>query len=152
MGEALSLALRAAGQTAPNPVVGCVVLDRDGNVAGEGFHERAGGPHAEVFALRAAGERARGGTAYVTLEPCAHHGRTAPCEAALRAAGVARVVVGCPDPDPRVAGRGLDRLRKAGVQVSVGCLLEDCERANEAFLKDARERAAREAAEEARRG
>ncbi len=104
----------------PNPWVGCVVVDEQGNVAGEGWHRRPGTPHAEAEALTAAGPRARGGTAYVTLEPCAHHGRTPPCADALIAAGVRRVVVALEDPDPQVAGRGLARLRAAGIDVEVG--------------------------------
>ncbi|MEV0518782.1 bifunctional diaminohydroxyphosphoribosylaminopyrimidine deaminase/5-amino-6-(5-phosphoribosylamino)uracil reductase RibD, partial [Nonomuraea sp. NPDC050405] len=98
MARAVELATRGHGTTSPNPVVGCVVVDAAGRIAGEGFHAHAGGPHAEVVALRQAGERARGGTAYVTLEPCDHTGRTGPCSRALLDAGVARVVVAVPDP------------------------------------------------------
>lgn len=115
MVRAAALAAGAA-RTSPNPPVGCVVLDRDGEVVGEGRHERAGEPHAEVVALAAAGQRARGGTAVVTLEPCRHTGRTGPCTEALLAAGVARVVVGVPDPTA-AAGGGADRLREEGVEV-----------------------------------
>jgi diaminohydroxyphosphoribosylaminopyrimidine deaminase/5-amino-6-(5-phosphoribosylamino)uracil reductase len=115
--RALELAERGRGTTHPNPVVGCVLV-RDGAVVGEGWHERAGGPHAEVAALRAAGERARGATAYVTMEPCNHHGRTPPCSEALIEAGVARVVAASSDPDPRAAG-GFDRLREAGIDVEL---------------------------------
>ena len=97
--------------THPNPVVGAVVVARD-EVVGEGWHERTGGPHAEVVALEAAGERARGGTLFVTLEPCAHHGRTPPCVDAILAAGIARVVVGARDPNPKPDGRGFARLRE----------------------------------------
>jgi diaminohydroxyphosphoribosylaminopyrimidine deaminase / 5-amino-6-(5-phosphoribosylamino)uracil reductase len=104
----------------PNPWVGSVVVDERGEIAGTGFHERPGAPHAESVALAAAGDRARGGTAYVTLEPCAHHGRTPPCAEALITAGVQRVVVALEDPDPRVAGRGLGQLRAAGIEVVVG--------------------------------
>jgi diaminohydroxyphosphoribosylaminopyrimidine deaminase / 5-amino-6-(5-phosphoribosylamino)uracil reductase len=104
----------------PNPWVGCVIVDDRGAVAGEGWHQRPGTPHAEVHALAAAGHRARGGAAYVTLEPCAHLGRTPPCADALVEAGVRRVVVALEDPDPRVAGRGITRLRAAGLDVSVG--------------------------------
>lgn len=114
--RACELAARGAGTTLPNPVVGCVLLAPDGTVVGEGFHERAGGPHAEVVALAAAGERAAGATAVVTLEPCNHTGRTGPCSEALIAAGVARVVVAVRDPWPTAAG-GIDRLREAGVDV-----------------------------------
>jgi diaminohydroxyphosphoribosylaminopyrimidine deaminase/5-amino-6-(5-phosphoribosylamino)uracil reductase len=117
LARAIELAERGRGTTHPNPIVGAVLV-RDGEVAGEGWHERKGGPHAEVVALERAGERARGATAYVTLEPCAHHGATPPCADALVAAGVARVVVGQRDPHPGHAG-GLERLREAGVEVDV---------------------------------
>ncbi|MDR5868494.1 bifunctional diaminohydroxyphosphoribosylaminopyrimidine deaminase/5-amino-6-(5-phosphoribosylamino)uracil reductase RibD [Halomonas koreensis] len=127
MARALVLARRGLYTTDPNPRVGCVLV-RDGRRVGEGWHERAGEPHAEVHALRDAGEAARGATAYVTLEPCSHHGRTGPCAEALVRAGVARVVVAMRDPNPRVAGRGIERLREAGIAVEVG-LLEDQARA-----------------------
>jgi diaminohydroxyphosphoribosylaminopyrimidine deaminase / 5-amino-6-(5-phosphoribosylamino)uracil reductase len=116
--RALELAERGRGTTRPNPVVGAVVGAGD-DVVGEGWHERAGGPHAEVVALDAAGERARGATLYVTLEPCAHHGRTPPCVDAIIAAGVARVVAGAADPNPKTDGRGVARLREAGVEVEL---------------------------------
>lgn len=116
--RALALAERGRGTTAPNPVVGAVVV-RDGEVVGEGWHERPGGPHAEVVALEAAGKRARGATLYVTLEPCAHRGRTPPCAEAVVAAGVAQVVAAVGDPDPRTNGEGFERLRKAGVAVEL---------------------------------
>ena len=119
MAAAVTRASGARRRTAPNPWVGCVLV-RDGVVVGEGATEPPGGPHAEAVALAAAGDAARGATAYVTLEPCSHHGRTPPCADALIAAGVTRVVVACTDPDPQVAGRGLDRLRAAGVDVTVG--------------------------------
>jgi diaminohydroxyphosphoribosylaminopyrimidine deaminase/5-amino-6-(5-phosphoribosylamino)uracil reductase len=115
LARALELAERGRGTTHPNPVVGAVVV-RDGDVVGEGWHERKGGPHAEVVALAAAGERARGATLYVTLEPCAHHGSTAPCTEAVIAAGVTKVVAGALDPNPDAAG-GFDVLRAAGVEV-----------------------------------
>lgn len=115
MQRALELAERGRGSTRPNPVVGAVLL-RDGEVVGEGWHERKGGPHAEIVALDAAGERARGATLYVTLEPCAHHGTTPPCTDALIAAGVAKVVAGARDPNPEAAG-GFDVLRAAGIEV-----------------------------------
>lgn len=115
--RACDLAARGAGTALPNPVVGCVLLAPDGAVVGEGFHERAGGPHAEVAALAAAGDRARGATAVVTLEPCNHTGRTGPCSEALIAAGVSRVVVAVRDPWPTAAG-GIERLREAGVDVA----------------------------------
>ena len=129
--RALDLAERGRGTTHPNPVVGAVI-ERDGEIVGEGWHERAGGPHAEVVALEQSGERARGATMIVTLEPCAHHGRTPPCADAIVAAGVARVVVGARDPDPRTDGRGIARMREAGVEVEV---LDDprARRQNEAW-------------------
>ena len=134
MRRAAELARRAEGRTHPNPLVGCVVLDRDGEVAGEGFHPRAGEPHAEVFALRAAGRRAEGGTAVVTLEPCSHFGRTPPCARALVESGVARVVVGMQDPNPLVSGRGVERLRTAGVDVVVGVEEEEVRALNPDFI------------------
>jgi diaminohydroxyphosphoribosylaminopyrimidine deaminase / 5-amino-6-(5-phosphoribosylamino)uracil reductase len=115
--RALELAERGRGTTHPNPVVGAVVV-RDGEVVGEGWHERKGGPHGEVVALEAAGERARGATLYVTMEPCAHHGTTPPCTAAVLRAGVAKVVAGSLDPNPE-AGGGLELLRKSGVEVEL---------------------------------
>jgi diaminohydroxyphosphoribosylaminopyrimidine deaminase / 5-amino-6-(5-phosphoribosylamino)uracil reductase len=115
--RALELAERGRGTTHPNPVVGAVVV-RGGDVVGEGWHERKGGPHAEVVALEAAGERARGATLFVTMEPCAHHGSTPPCTEAVRAAGVARVVAGSLDPNPEARG-GLDALRAGGVEVAL---------------------------------
>lgn len=133
MRRAIALAARGLGTTSPNPVVGCVILDAAGNPVGEGFHEVAGGPHAEVHALRAAGERARGGTAFVTLEPCAHTGRTGPCAQALLDAGVARVVFAVSDPNPQAAGGG-EVLRAAGVAVTAGFLADEAARGNEAWL------------------
>ncbi|RMF12882.1 MAG: bifunctional diaminohydroxyphosphoribosylaminopyrimidine deaminase/5-amino-6-(5-phosphoribosylamino)uracil reductase RibD, partial [Candidatus Dadabacteria bacterium] len=127
MRQALRLGRRFVGETAPNPAVGCVIVQGDALV-GQGAHERAGTPHAEVHALREAGARARGATAYVTLEPCNHHGRTPPCSEALIDAGVARVVVGTVDPNPRVAGAGIARLRDAGIRVDVGCLRDEADR------------------------
>jgi len=123
MRRALDLAWSAAGKTAPNPMVGAVVV-RDGAIVGEGHHERCGEAHAEVVALDAAGDAARGATLYVTLEPCAHHGRTPPCVERILKSGVSRVVVPTLDPDPRVDGRGVAALRSAGVEVDVGCLGE----------------------------
>jgi len=135
MGRALQLAARGRGSTHPNPCVGCVLV-RDGAVLGEGWHERAGGPHAEVVAIAAAGgpPATRGATAYVTLEPCNHHGRTPPCVEALLAAGVARVIAAIQDPDPRTAGRGLARLAAHGVQVACGLMAGPAERLNRGFL------------------
>ena len=121
MRRALALAARGLGETNPNPLVGCVVA-RGGRIVGEGFHARAGAPHAEVLALGRAGARAKGATLYVTLEPCAHHGRTPPCAPLVRASGIARVVAAIRDPDPRVSGRGLRLLRAAGLRVSTGLL------------------------------
>ncbi len=131
---ALELASRGEGRTAPNPPVGAVVV-RDDVVVGQGFHPRAGEPHAEIHALREAGDRAAGGTLYVTLEPCNHQGRTGPCTEAVIAAGIARVVVGCQDPNPEVSGSGIDRLREAGLEVAVGRLNEDCRRLIAPFAK-----------------
>ena len=116
--RALELAERGRGATRPNPVVGAVIV-RDGEIVGEGWHERHGAPHAEINALAAAGDRARGATMAVTLEPCSHHGKTPPCVDALIAAGVARVVAGAQDPNPEVNGRGFERLRAAGIEVEV---------------------------------
>lgn len=134
MARALKLAERGANTTSPNPRVGCVVVNQ-GRLVGEGFHIRAGGPHAEVHALAAAGERARGATAYVTLEPCSHQGRTPPCADALIKAGVVRVVCAMTDPNPEVAGQGLARLQAAGIQVRSGVLTEAAELLNPGFLK-----------------
>jgi diaminohydroxyphosphoribosylaminopyrimidine deaminase/5-amino-6-(5-phosphoribosylamino)uracil reductase len=121
MAQALRLAERGLYTTSPNPRVGCVLV-KDGAVAGEGWHERAGEPHAEVHALHMAGTAARGATAYVTLEPCSHHGRTPPCADALIEAGVARVVVAAQDPNPQVAGSGIEKLRAAGIAVECGLM------------------------------
>jgi len=133
MSRALQLAEQGLFTTDPNPRVGCVLL-RDGKVVGEGWHFRAGEPHAEVLALRAAGEQARGATAYVTLEPCSHTGRTPPCADALIAAGIAHVHCATVDPNPRVAGQGLERLRAAGVGVSVGTLAVPARALNVGFF------------------
>ena len=133
MGRCLELAGRASGFTAPNPMVGAVVV-REGKIVGEGFHPGAGQPHAEVFALREAGDLANGATVYVNLEPCNHYGRTPPCSEALIKAGVAKVVVGMVDPDPRVSGGGIDRLRSAEVEVVVGVEDNSCRELNEAFI------------------
>ena len=132
--RALELAEHGRGTTDPNPVVGCVLVRGD-KVVGEAWHEEAGGPHAEVLALRQAGDRAHGATAYVTMEPCAHHGRTPPCADALIEAGVAGVLAGCLDPHPEHGG-GLERLRAAGVLVAVddGELGFECRAQNEGFF------------------
>ncbi|HUG54995.1 MAG TPA: bifunctional diaminohydroxyphosphoribosylaminopyrimidine deaminase/5-amino-6-(5-phosphoribosylamino)uracil reductase RibD, partial [Vicinamibacteria bacterium] len=124
MARALDLARRGLGETNPNPVVGCVIV-KGGRVVGEGWHRRAGGPHAEAVALRAAGAAARGAIAYVTLEPCAHLGRTPPCAPDLVRAGLRRVVAAVRDPDPRVDGRGLALLRGAGIEVGQGVLSDE---------------------------
>lgn len=134
MQQAIALAQQGQYSTKPNPNVGCVIV-KDGKLVGEGFHPRAGQPHAEVFALRAAGEQAKGATAYVTLEPCAHYGRTPPCAKGLVEAGVAKVVVACPDPNPLVAGKGVQILRDAGIQVEVGVLEQEAHQLNLGFLK-----------------
>lgn len=133
MARALRLAARGLDTTTPNPRVGCVLV-RDGEIVGEGWHERAGEPHAEVHALRVAADRARGATAYVTLEPCSHHGRTPPCADALLAAGVSRVVAALRDPNPKVAGAGLKRLVDAGVDVSCGLLEAEARELNIGFV------------------
>jgi diaminohydroxyphosphoribosylaminopyrimidine deaminase/5-amino-6-(5-phosphoribosylamino)uracil reductase len=134
MRRAIELARLGQYSTKPNPNVGCVIV-KDAQLLGEGFHPRAGQPHAEVFALRQAGEQARGATAYVTLEPCAHYGRTPPCAKALVDAGVAKVVVACPDPNPLVAGKGVQILKDAGIQVEVGVAEAEARQLNLGFLK-----------------
>jgi diaminohydroxyphosphoribosylaminopyrimidine deaminase/5-amino-6-(5-phosphoribosylamino)uracil reductase len=133
MARALRLATRGLLTTDPNPRVGCVLV-KSGEVVGEGWHERAGGPHAEVYALQQAGVRAAGATAYVTLEPCCHHGRTPPCTQALIAAGVTRVVAAMQDPNPRIAGKGLAALRQAGIDTRTGVLGAESERLNAGFV------------------
>jgi diaminohydroxyphosphoribosylaminopyrimidine deaminase / 5-amino-6-(5-phosphoribosylamino)uracil reductase len=133
MSEALRLAEKGLFTATPNPRVGCLIV-RDGEVLGAGWHEQAGGPHAEIMALHAAGERARGATAYVSLEPCCHHGRTPPCVDALIEAGIARVVAAMQDPNPRVAGRGFARLRAAGIQVESGLMRNEAHTLNVGFV------------------
>lgn len=135
MSRALQLAGHGLYTTTPNPRVGCVLV-RDGVIIGEGWHEKAGGPHAEIVALQkiGAGDTARGATAYVTLEPCAHHGRTPPCADALIAAGVTRVVAAMQDPNPLVAGQGLVRLAAAGIEVACGLLEEEAREQNLGFV------------------
>src|SRR6478735_8887833 len=133
MTRALRLAERAAFTARPNPMVGCVIAHGD-EVVGEGWHQRKGGPHAEVFALQAAGERAKGATAYVTLEPCAHVGSTGPCADALIAAGVARVVAAMRDPFPQVDGAGFEKLRAAGIVVESGLMEAQARELNRGFL------------------
>lgn len=133
MARALRLAARGLYTTQPNPRVGCVIA-HGGDVIGEGWHQRAGEPHAEVFALGAAGDRARGATVYTTLEPCSHRGRTPPCANALVDAGVARVVVASGDPNPKVAGAGLERLREAGIRVETGLMRTAARELNRGFF------------------
>lgn len=131
-------ALRRASlgrNASPNPMVGCVITDASGDIVGVGFHPQAGAPHAEVYALREAGERAKGGTAYVTVEPCSHFGRTPPCADALINAGLTRVVVAMVDPDDRVSGRGIAKLEAAGISVAVGVCESEARRLNAAFIK-----------------
>jgi len=133
MRQALAAAARADGSVSPNPRVGCLLVKNDA-VVGCGYHRGPGRPHAEAEAISAAAGLARGATAYVTLEPCAHRGQTPPCANALVEAGVARVFAAMRDPDPRVDGKGFDILRAAGIEVSIGCLSDDAERLNEGFL------------------
>nr|WP_077065003.1 bifunctional diaminohydroxyphosphoribosylaminopyrimidine deaminase/5-amino-6-(5-phosphoribosylamino)uracil reductase RibD [Mannheimia massilioguelmaensis] len=132
----LAMELAAKGQftTTPNPAVGCVLV-KNGNIVGKGFHFKAGEPHAEVMAMREAGEKAKGATAYVTLEPCSHFGRTPPCAKGLIEAGIAKVIVAMQDPNPSVAGKGLKMLMNAGIETSVGLLQEQAEALNKGFLK-----------------
>lgn len=139
MRAALSLAARGLGRVWPNPAVGCVITDPTGHVVGRGHTQPGGRPHAETEALRQAGTAARGGTAYVTLEPCSHHGKTPPCAEALVAAGIKRCVVALDDPDPRVSGRGLALLRQAGIEVTEGILQAEADRLNAGFLKRIRQ-------------
>ncbi|MGB9190888.1 bifunctional diaminohydroxyphosphoribosylaminopyrimidine deaminase/5-amino-6-(5-phosphoribosylamino)uracil reductase RibD [Acinetobacter haemolyticus] len=134
MQRAIELARLGQYSTKPNPNVGCVIV-KNGQLVGEGFHPKAGQPHAEVFAMRQAGEQARGATAYVTLEPCAHYGRTPPCAKGLVEAGIAKVIVACPDPNPLVAGKGVQILKEAGIDVSVGICEQEAEKLNLGFLK-----------------
>ena len=134
MKRAIALARRGVGKTAPNPAVGCVIA-RDGAIVGEGWHRKAGTPHAEVHALRQAGIAARGADVYVTLEPCSHHGRTPPCAEALIEAGVQRVFAAMVDPNPKVSGRGIEMLRLAGIEVTIGLMERESRLLNEPFIK-----------------
>ncbi len=133
--QCFELALEAEGRTAPNPIVGAVVVSKDGEVVGKGFHPKAGQPHAEVFALDEAGERARGGTIYVSLEPCCHHGKTPPCTDRVIASGVKKVVAAMTDPNPKVAGVGFEKLRAAGIEVVEPVLEDEARWHNRAFIK-----------------
>ena len=134
MRHALALARKGAGRTAPNPAVGCVIVN-SGTIVGEGWHRKAGTPHAEVHALRRAGSAARGADVYVTLEPCAHHGKTPPCAEALIEARVRRVFAAMEDPNPKVSGRGFEMLRAAGIEVDIGHLERESRLLNEPFIK-----------------
>ncbi len=134
MARAIQLARKGLYTTQPNPRVGCVLV-KNGDIIAEGWHEKAGQPHAEINALAAAGDTARGSTAYVTLEPCSHHGRTPPCAESLIAAGVARVVVAMEDPNPQVSGQGLEKLRQAGIDVEYGVLEQQARELNPGFIK-----------------
>jgi len=135
MRHALTLAARGLGNVAPNPAVGCVIVSREGRIVGRGWTANGGRPHAETIALGQAGEAARGSTAYVSLEPCAHHGKTPPCADALIAAGVAGVVGAIKDPDPRTSGTGFTKLKAAGIAVSEGVLTDEAKFLNEGFFK-----------------
>ena len=134
MQQAILLAERARGRTSPNPLVGAVVVSQQGQVIGRGYHARAGGPHAEVVALRQAGAGTRG-DAFVTLEPCCHYGRTPPCTEAIIAAGIRRVVIAALDPNPNMAGKGVQILRENGIKVETGLLELPAKQQNEVFRK-----------------
>ncbi len=134
MGRALELAILGRGKTSPNPMVGAVVV-KDGQVAGEGYHQKAGSPHAEIIALDNAGEKARGATLYVNLEPCSHYGRTGPCANAVVEAGISRVVIAMADPNPLVCGRGISYLEQRNVEVRTGVLEDEALLLNEVFIK-----------------
>lgn len=131
---ALELAERARGRTSPNPLVGAVIV-KDGQIVGRGYHQKAGTPHAEVHALKEAGEKARGAAMYVTLEPCSHYGRTPPCSKAVIEAALSEVYIAMEDPNPKVAGQGIRQLKNAGIKVEVGILQEAARRLNEIFIK-----------------
>src|SRR5665647_2966705 len=134
MQRALGLAARAQGRTNPNPMVGAVIV-KNGQLIGEGYHHQAGTPHAEVHALNEAGEQAAGATLYVTLEPCSHFGKTPPCADAVIKAGIKRTVIATTDPNPQVAGKGIERLREAGIEVELGVMGKEACRLNEVFFK-----------------
>jgi diaminohydroxyphosphoribosylaminopyrimidine deaminase / 5-amino-6-(5-phosphoribosylamino)uracil reductase len=134
MKRVLRLAGKGTGRTSPNPMVGAILVKED-RIVGEGYHAKAGEPHAEILALNRAGEEAGGATLYINLEPCTHYGKTPPCVPRVIEAGVKKVVIGMKDPNPVVHGQGIERLRRAGIEVRVGCLAEECQRLNEAFSK-----------------
>lgn len=134
MNKALKLAERASGYTSPNPMVGAIIV-KDNNIVGQGWHQRAGTPHAEIHALHEAGDLAKGATIYVTLEPCSHYGRTGPCADALIKAGIKKAVIAVTDPNPLVRGQGIAKLRNAGIEVVEGVLSESAARLNEVFIK-----------------
>ena len=134
MQMALDLAEKARGCTSPNPMVGCVIVNPEGKIVGKGYHHKAGQPHAEIMAMRDAGDQVEGCTAYVTLEPCSHYGRTGPCCEALIKAGIKKVVAAADDPNPKVSGRGFARLQEAGVEVVRGVLADKANRQNEVFM------------------
>lgn len=135
MAHALRLARRGRFTTRPNPNVGCVIIDANGDVVGEGYHQKAGSEHAEITALRVAGEKARGSTMYVSLEPCCHHGKTGPCTQAIIAADVARVVIAMQDPNPQVAGKGIQQLKDHGITVDCNVLEDQARQLNAGFIK-----------------
>lgn len=134
MKRALRLAEKGRGRTSPNPMVGAVLVKR-GRVIGEGYHPKAGEPHAEILALKQAGEEARGSTLYLNLEPCTHYGKTPPCAPSVIQAGIKRAVIGMEDPNPLVRGKGIESLKNAGIEVTFGILEKECQRLNEAFTK-----------------
>jgi diaminohydroxyphosphoribosylaminopyrimidine deaminase / 5-amino-6-(5-phosphoribosylamino)uracil reductase len=134
MQRCFELARKGAGKVNPNPMVGCAIV-RDGKIVGEGFHEKFGGPHAEIFALKHAGKKTQGATMYVSLEPCVHFGKTPPCVDAIIQAGISKLVIASKDPNPLVSGKGIQRLREAGIQVNVGVLQKEAELLNEKFFK-----------------
>lgn len=134
MNEALKLAKKGEGSASPNPMVGAVIV-KDGRIVGKGFHQKAGEPHAEINALKEAGNTAKGATIYITLEPCAHFGRTGPCADALINAQIKRAVVAMKDPNPKVAGKGIEKLQAAGIKVTLGVLEEEAKKLNEVFCK-----------------
>ncbi|HHX76877.1 MAG TPA: bifunctional diaminohydroxyphosphoribosylaminopyrimidine deaminase/5-amino-6-(5-phosphoribosylamino)uracil reductase RibD, partial [Firmicutes bacterium] len=135
MCQAIKLALRGRGRTSPNPVVGAVIVNDAGEIVGQGYHQEAGGPHAEINALNQAGDKARGATLYVNLEPCCHFGRTPPCTEAIIARGIKKVVAAHADPNPRISGQGFLRLKQAGLEVEAGLLEAKARAINEVFIK-----------------